>query len=215
MSWELHNNINAFGDVCELGNITCNSKQIVNELKPFDNFWKKFNPAKKNILRDGLSVTSLEGELDGPDLDSLKDLQDRTGKIYTELDFSVLTDVYHNSPELQKVIDPWKPWLARCHFLKLPQGGHFPPHMDGGRKEPPDVFRIIVPIQNCLPPDFFMLIKSGTNWDTINFKYGVSTFVNTTKRHVLFNASSKDTIMLIMNIQLNNESFQKYRIEVY
>jgi len=87
--------------------------------------------------------------------------------------------------------------------------------MDGGRKEPPDVFRIIVPIQNCLPPDFFMLIKSGTNWDTINFKYGVSTFVNTTKRHVLFNASSKDTIMLIMNIQLNNESFQKYRIEVY
>ena len=172
MSWELHNNINAFGDVCELNNITCNAKQVMKELEQFKDNWKKFNSGKPWILRDGLSVTSLHGEL-------------------------------------------WKPWLARCHFLRLPQGGHFPPHLDGGREIVPDVFRIIVPIQNCVPPDFFMMIKSGANFESIPFKYGISTFVNTTKRHVLFNANSKDSIMLIMNIKLTKESFSKYRFEVY
>lgn len=215
MSWELHNNINAFGDVCELNNITCNAKQVMKELEQFKDNWKKFNSGKPWILRDGLSVTSLHGELDGPDLDSLKDVMERTGNSYTELDFATLTDVYHKCPELQKVIDPWKPWLARCHFLRLPQGGHFPPHLDGGREIVPDVFRIIVPIQNCVPPDFFMMIKSGANFESIPFKYGISTFVNTTKRHVLFNANSKDSIMLIMNIKLTKESFSKYRFEVY
>jgi hypothetical protein len=121
----------------------------------------------------------------------------------------------YKCPELQQLIDPWKPWLARCHFLRLPQGGHFPHHLDGGRKGPPDVFRIIVPIQNCVPPNFFMMIKSGANFESVPFKYGMSTFVNTTKRHVLFNANSKDSIMLIMNIKLTDDSFSKFRFEVY
>ena len=215
MSWELHNNINAFGDVCELNNIYCSTMQVMKELEQFENDWKKFNSGKPRILRDGLSVTSLHGELDGPDLDSLKDLYERTGNSYTELDFATLTDVYHKCPELQKVIDPWKPWLARSHFLRLPQGGHFPHHLDGGAKAPPDVFRIIVPIQNCVPPNFFMMIKSGANFESVPFKYGMSTFVNTTKRHVLFNANSKDSIMLIMNIKLTDDSFSKFRFEVY
>lgn len=215
MSWELVHKIQAYGDVCEMPNIFCDADQILKDLEKFDDDWKKFNPHKPHILRDGLSVTSLHGELDGPDLDSLSDLWERTGISYTESDFHTLTDVYYESTELQKIIDPWKPWLARCHFLRLPQGGHFPPHIDGGIHETPSVFRIIVPIQNCQPPDFFMMIKTGIDFQTIPFKYGVSTYVNTMKRHTLFNANSEDSIMLIMNIRYTDESFFKFQQEVY
>jgi len=215
MSWELVHKIQAYGDVCEMPRITCDADEVIKQLKQFDDNWKKFNPHKQHILRDGLSVTSLGGELDGPDLDSLWDLWERTGISYTESDFNVLTDVYHKCPEVQKLIDPWKPWLARCHFLRLPQGGHFPPHLDGGTHDTPSVFRIIVPIQNCQPPNFFMMIKSGVEFEAIPFKYGMSTYVNTMKRHTLFNTNSKDSIMLIMNIQYTEDSFAKFREEVY
>tara|TARA_A100001035_G_scaffold278782_1_gene278451 strand:+ start:2136 stop:2786 length:651 start_codon:yes stop_codon:yes gene_type:complete len=216
MSYHLDRILTSFGDVCELSSIRMDAWQCQEELEQFKDDWKKFNPDKPQILRDGLSVTSLDGKLTGyPDLHSLKDVWDKTGKSYTELDFNVLTDVYHKSPEVQKVIDPWKPWLARCHFLRLPQGGHFPAHYDGGRKGEPDVFRIIVPIVNCLPPTFFMKIKSGVSWDTIYWTHGRSYYVNTTKRHVLFNASGEDTIMLILNIKLTEEAVNLIRHEVY
>ena len=65
------------------------------------------------------------------------------------------------------------------------------------------------------PSALSIVIKSGANYESIPFQYGVSTFVNTTKRHVLFNANTKDTIMLIMNIKLTEESLLKYRFEVY
>lgn len=216
MSWQLDRILTSFGDFVELNRITLYPSKCLEELEQFDNDWKKFNPDKPEILRDGLGVTSLDGGLGGwPDLHSLKDVWDKTGESYTELDFNKLTNVYYKCPQVQKVIDPWKEWLARCHFLRLPQGGHFPAHLDGGRAGEPDVFRIIVPIKNCNAPDFFMLLRSGVNWELCNFQHGKSYYVNTTKRHVLFNASDTDTIMLILNIKLCDESVNKVRYEIY
>ena len=39
--------------------------------------------------------------------------------IYDEDNFTTLTDVYHKSKEVQKLVDPFKPWLCRTHFLNF------------------------------------------------------------------------------------------------
>ena len=52
-----------------------NAKKVKEELKLFDNDWKKYNPNKLNN-RWGLSITSIDGGLSGiPDLTSLRDYE--------------------------------------------------------------------------------------------------------------------------------------------
>ena len=66
----------------------------------------KYNP-RKDINRYGLSITSLDGGLSGrPDLDSLNEYNAESNTKYEETDFNVLTDVYHKSADLQKLVDP-------------------------------------------------------------------------------------------------------------
>ena len=64
----LYSTLTRFGDYYPL-NLTGNAN-IIEELN--NNFdWVKYNP-RKNINREGLSITSLDGGLSGkPDLDSL------------------------------------------------------------------------------------------------------------------------------------------------
>ena len=67
----------------------------------------KYNP-RKDINRYGLSITSLDGGLSGrPDLDSLNEYN-ADQYPHEETDFNVLTDVYHKSADLQKLVDPGK-----------------------------------------------------------------------------------------------------------
>ena len=56
-----------------------------------------YNPRTK-IDREGLSITSLHGDIDGvPDLDSLHQYNIENGTNYEEKDFRTLTEVYHLS----------------------------------------------------------------------------------------------------------------------
>ncbi len=109
---------------------TFDHKLLLSELGPFKNDWKKYNPSKP-INRWGLSVTSLDGELSGiPDLDSLGEYNKRHNKNYTNSDINRLTPVFEKSPTLQKILNPYLPWLGRCHFIRLDTGGFFPEHYD-------------------------------------------------------------------------------------
>ena len=60
MSYHLDRILTSFGDVCELSSIRMDAWQCQEELEQFKDDWKKFNPDKPQILRDGLSVTSLD-----------------------------------------------------------------------------------------------------------------------------------------------------------
>ena len=196
----MYNDLLTYGDFIQLSN-SCNSKELLEEIKEFE--WKQYNP-RKNINRYGLSITSNDGSLNGEDLDSLYEYSKEKGRICDEDEFTTLTDVYYKSKQIQKLVDPFKPWLCRTHFLNFRKGGYFPPHRDMRRIDEQDSFRILVPIRDCNPPALYFMYEDKP----LHFNMGSAYFVNTNKMHSIFSYSNK-SCMLVMNIESNNESIKK------
>lgn len=170
----------------------------------YDNFkWVQYNP-RKQINRYGLSITSLNGEVDGiPDLDSLREYNQENNTNYNEKDFKTRTPVAEY-PELKDILDQFGDSVFRTHILRLDPGGFFPPHRD--HKEPfIDSFRLIVPLQYTNAPYFNFIIDGKiTNWDS-GFVY----FADTTKEHYLFNGGGHPSYWIILNIENNAKNVKK------
>lgn len=196
----MFNNLLTYGDLIEL-ELDCNSKKLLEEIKDFE--WKRYNP-RKDINRYGLSVTSEDGSLNGKDLDSLAELTKETGTIYDEDSFTKLTDVYYKSKEVQKLIEPFKPWLCRTHFLNFRKGGYFPPHIDNRLVDKTKFIRILVPIKK-IKPSYLYFIHDG---NILNFNRGSAYFLNTNKQHCIFSFSD-DCIMLVMNLKATDDCIRK------
>ena len=196
----MYNDLLSYGDFIQLNN-SCNSKELLEEIKDFE--WIKYN-RRKNINRYGLSITSSDGTRNGVDLDSLWELSKEEGKIYDEDNFTTLTDVYHKSKEVQKLVDPFKPWLCRTHFLNFKKGGYFPPHIDSYRFNEQKFLRLLVPIQKCNPSWLYFMYEDKL----LNFSRGYTYFLNTNKKHAIFSFDD-ESIMLVMNIKVCKESVKK------
>jgi len=199
VSFELFNRLTAYGDQVRLS-IEQNPNDVIANLKQFDNNWGKYNP-RKDLNRWGLSVTNLDGILGpGPDLDSLYEYNKENNTNISESDFIVPTPVYDI---VKSYCDPFKKWLFRSHILKLGPGGFFPNHIDNIGSTI-DSFRLLVPLQVCNPKDsgYFIYEDKILNWN-----YGSMYFVNTCKRHTVFNANLEDDhIIIVMNVKLTEES---------
>ena len=187
-----------FGDIIPL-NMECNVGKLKDEIKDFE--WQKYNP-RTPIERYGLSVTSLDGELGGIDLDSFYQYNKEHGTSYKESSFKTFTDVYYKSEEVQKLVDPWYEHLERTHFINLKKGGYFPPHRDQISLEQKN-FRILVPINSMNPPLHYFMYEHKP----VHFELGRGYFINTNKVHSLFSFADKAT-MLVMNINCNEESMR-------
>lgn len=203
MSWHLHNIISQYGDFLHLKQPKINCSQVLEELKNYE--WLKYNPDKPNIPRDCINVTSLDGSLEG-----------FTGTLMiqgvnADSDFKTPTEVYESSKTIQKLLEPWKPYLGRTQFLRLPPGGYFPPHHDGGKKGAPDTFRLIVPIENANPPGFCWMYGDENNYKPLQWETGKLYYLNTNKKHWLFNASANDSIWLTLNILACDETVYMIR----
>tara|TARA_B100000003_G_C10860328_1_gene342783 strand:+ start:183 stop:797 length:615 start_codon:yes stop_codon:yes gene_type:complete len=196
----MYNDLLTYGDFIQLKN-SCNSKELLEEIKDF--VWYKYNP-RKNVERYGLSVTSEDGKLTGKDLDSLYEYSKEMGKIYDEDDFTTFTDVYYKSKQVQKLVDPFKPWLCRTHFLNFRKGGYFPPHIDNRGKHGKQFIRLLVPIRKCNPSFLYFMYEDKL----LNFNRGYTYFLNTNKKHAIFSFSD-DSTMLVMNIKCCQESIDK------
>lgn len=106
-------------------------KKIMQEIAPFENDWKRYNPNRTGNNRWGLSVTSYDGGLSGiPDLTSLLHYKQETGITVHNYDLKEPTEVWKQSEELTRLLEPWKKWVTRCHFLRMDKGGYFPDHYD-------------------------------------------------------------------------------------
>ena len=195
-----YNKLLTFGDKIELS-LSCNVENLLNEIKGFQ--WYQYNP-RKEINRYGLSVTSLDGQLGGIDLDSLYQYNRLNNTNYNELSFRTKTEVYYKSKELQKIIDPFEPWVCRTHFLKHTKGGYFPPHRDWLKISHQDSFRIIVFLRDCFPSNFYFIYDGFP----LNLKYGRVYFLNTNKEHCLFSFSD-ESIMLVINLECTEESLNR------
>ena len=195
--------LNTMSDWIEL-NPGFKKDKLLEELKPFENDWKKYNPKKPNN-RYGLSVTSIDGGLHGiPDLTSLRDWEIQTGELIHNHDLNVPTDVYKNCPTLQAILEPWKPWLGRCHFLRMDRGSFFPEHFDINKEDYSyDEVRFIGFVK-CNEYDFKWIYDDKV----IKGNQGTLWYFNGNKRHSVF--SFKDgIILLVMCLKFDKHLFQK------
>lgn len=187
----------SFGDIIEL-NISCNVNNLFKEINSFK--WAQYNP-RKTITRYGLSITSLDGKLNGPDLDSIYEYNKDNDTKYDETSFCTTTPVYDMSSEIQRVVDPFINNLCRSHILHLPAGGHFPPHRDLSHYESyQKTFRIIVPLKNCNPKSMYFMYEDKP----IIFNHGYAYFINTNKEHSVF--SFGNSYFVVMNVKFNEDS---------
>ena len=189
----------SFGDFISL-KLKCDVKKLFDEIKQFS--FSQYNP-RKDIKRYGLSITSLDGSINGIDLDSIKDYNIENKTEYDELSFNKLTDVYYSSNEIQKVVKPFIKHLGRSHILYLPEGGYFPPHRDlPVYYEGQNSLRVLIPLRGCNPPDLYFMYENKP----LYFEHGRAYFLNTNKAHNLF--SFKDSYMIVLNIKTSEEVYK-------
>lgn len=201
MSFELYNILTSYGDQFAF-NIKVNTKKILSELTQFDNDWAQYNP-RKPVNRYGLSLTNYDGKLGpGPDLDSLDEYNIEHNVDISEKDFKVCTPAYDLFKEH---FEPFKEWLFRSHIIKLGPGGFFPQHIDNYGMTIPS-FRIIVPLKNCNPMNGYFLLEDRI----LNWEYGRLYFMNTCKRHTVFNSSMKDMLFVVLNVELTGKSLHYF-----
>ena len=196
----MYNNLLSFGDVIEL-RLQCNVSKLLDNIKPFD--WKQYNP-RKQINRYGLSVTSLDGSMNGIDLDSIAEYNKENNTSYNEASFQTFTEVYQKCDETKKLVEPFKPWLWRTHFLNFRKGGYFPPHRDMRKVDEQESFRILVPLKCCNPPSLYFMYEDKP----LHFNMGSAYFVNTNKMHSIFSFEDM-AYMLVMNVQCTDDSLKK------
>ena len=195
--------IHQYGDQVALKlNLDCN--HLLQELSQFDNEWSQYNTLKPTIRRQGLCVLNERGNVGpGPALNSLREWNKKYNTTFSESDFNKPTEVYNDSVQLQSMLGEILPYCVRTHFLRLGPGGFFPPHRDHIGKEQ-STFRLIVPISTCNPPSVRFMIEDRTLYWVEGRMYAV----NTTKEHTLFNASSEDSIWLVINAKVCDETIR-------
>jgi hypothetical protein len=194
-----YNSLLSFGDLIPL-KLKCDVKKLFDETEKF--VYLKYNP-RKDIERYGLSITSLDGSLNGVDLDSIKEYNKENNTEYDELSFNKFTEVYHTSSEIQKIVEPFKDHIGRSHILSLQEGGYFPPHRDlPVYVEQQNSLRILVPLKGCNPPDMYFMYEDKP----LHFEHGRAYFLNTNKSHNLF--SFKGSEMIVLNIKTNEEVYK-------
>ena len=194
--------LHTMGDWLEMQDF--NSTKLLTEIEQFKDDWKPYNVKKPNN-RWGLSITSLDGKLSGiPDLDSLSEYNKRHNTEITNHDINVYTDVYNTSTELQKIIEPWKPWLGRCHYLKLNSGGFFPEHYDINKLDYTYEDVRLVGFVNRNSKDTMKFIYEDT---VMNVKEGSLYYFNASKRHSVFSMSD-DCIMLVFCLKFDAKLFE-------
>ena len=197
------NRLSMMSDWQELSSF--DSRKILKEIEPFKNDWKKYNPKKEGNNRWGLSVTSLDGGLSGvPDLTSLLDYEKQTGITLHNHDLNTPTDVWKNSEELSKLLEPWKKWLTRCHFLRLDKGGYFPDHYDINKHD--------FGYEEIRFVGFVKANEYSFKWvyDSSIFKgnSGSLWYFNANKRHSVY-STQNGTILLVMCLSFDKELFLK------
>ena len=154
--------------------------------------WHQYNP-RKNVVRYGCSITSLDGDDTGvPDLDSLFEYNALNGTHHTEKDFKVPTK--HSGPfeNFLKMME-----VGRSHYLHLPPGGFFPWHRDSDNA----TFRLIFTISGCTP-DRLIWLEDDKLIPLQDLRWY---YINTRKKHSLF--SFEDSYFAVFNVVYNYNNF--------
>ena len=171
--------------------------KIIRKLSDYEDSWVPYNP-RKNIPREGLSITSLDGGLSGiPDLDSVREYNVKNNLELDEPDFNKKTNVYQFASEW---LNPFDGYIGRTHVIKMGPTGMFPPHRDEYSTELVS-FRLFVPIAGCNYPNMFFILDNKI----LYFNHGYAYFINTCKEHTVFTTSG-ESVFIVANITLSENS---------
>lgn len=197
---ELLTRIALYGDVLPL-TFKLDYKKFEEGLKLHNDKWVQYNP-RKNIPREGLSITSLDGGFSGiPDLDSLKEYNDEHNVYIDEPDIKTKTSFY---PYVESVLSKFTNHLGRTHLIRKFAGGQFPSHRDHYERENKS-FRLFLPIYKCNPPYNYFILDDKI----LHFEHGRLYYLNTCKEHIVFTSARGGTghsMYMVANINVNEES---------
>lgn len=151
----------------EYGNFVKLKYQCKPDFSEWENLWSQYNPKKVNN-RLGLSLTSIDGNFGGKDLDSLVE-----SKYAHEMEFNVPTPAYSQVEDIVKDFE-----VGRSHVLRLSAGGHFPPHRDMCNES----MRLLLPLKNCNPPYLWFMLEDKP----LYFEHNRLYYINTKLEHTVF-----------------------------
>lgn len=194
----VHNALASYGNVSRLG-FRVDLGRLRHELTQFEGEWRHYNRLKPLNRREGLSVTSLDGSMEGPNLESLRESKREDGSHYSELDFQTPTHVHSGCSSIRELLDRFSP-VGRTHFVRLRAGGHYPPHRDTD----PLAFRLLLPCFGCGDHDWFFHLDDRR----LRMEPGHAHYVNTRLLHSVF-SFSEECIFLVSNVPATRENCQK------
>jgi len=199
----LQSRLNFFGSAAAL-DISVDLKKFDKQIHEFSDYWKRYNPRKPEVNRFGLSLTSLDGKMEGiPDLDSIYEYNKIHGTSYTERDFHNPTEAHERLTSLYPILSAYEAPLGRTHLLKLDKGGFFPPHRDAFGLAS-KCFRVLVPLISCQETEYAFLIDDRRLFMTPGRAY----FIDTMRPHSIFSFVD-NCILLVMNVPLTVENVKK------
>ena len=99
---------------------------------------------------------------------------------------------------------PWKPWLGRCHFLRMDRGSYFPEHFDINKEDYSYDEVRFVGFVKCNDYDFKWIYDDKV----IKGNSGSLWYFNGNKRHSVFSFSD-GIILLVMCLKFDKDLFQK------
>jgi len=190
--------VNDNGDLIPL-RIYNDPKKILYELDKFKKNYVNYNP-RNNYKRKALSILNHNGNFDqGPDVDSLHEYNKEHSTNFKEIDFKTATTAYYI---FKDYLELWRNNAVRARVLQINEGGYFPPHRDN-RRSNIKAFRIIVPIENCNPPNCWFILEDKP----LQFEHGRAYILNQCKQHTLFNVSENlNMSMLAFSVRLDEST---------
>jgi hypothetical protein len=183
---------------------TIDHESLTQELAQYPrSTWPRYNP-RKPIERYCLDLTQTPYGNDN--VSSLKEYNAATGNNFRNQDFTKLTEVYEKLPTVQKLLDPFKPWLGRSHIIRIDAGGYFPPHYDTVvvDDEVYDV-RMIACINNIDKNSFKWLHEDKA----VPLETGQVWLANTGKPHSVFSFTD-DAIIMVANLRFDKHLFAEF-----
>lgn len=160
----------------------------------FADHWIPYNQKKDQVNnRWGLPVTSYTGEIDDNyHLNSFSYMKKVHGVELKEENCTTPTPVYDELPEIAGIMDKFRPDIGRVHFLRVDQGGFWPPHRDF-HTIAPDWLRLTTVFGKCKPENSVLLIDGEPTY----FDPGYFYFVNFQLDHSVFSFSNSLYLLVL------------------
>jgi len=193
-----------WNSLCNMGNIVklklhFNGDSVLQKLEPFKDNWCPYNVKKDKVNnRWGLPLTSHTGDLtDNYHLNSFGYMQKYHDTDMHEENFNTPTEVYNSLSEISNIVEQFRPDIGRVHFLRVDQGGFFPPHRDFPGPTP-EHFRLLAVFGKCKPENYVHLLDGKTFYPEPGFLY----FVNFQLDHSVFSFCD-GLYALILTVKVN------------